>query len=301
MKRVLLTSIMFLAIAGQARAAGTSGAQFLKQGAGARAAGMGDAFSSVADDVTAAYWNPAGLSQMEQPEISVMQNTGLVDSQYQYAAGAMPWGGNTLALSLYRMDYGTFDRYTAADTKSGSFNAGDLAGSLSLATKINEHYSAGVSAKYIQESIDDAKATTFAADFGVLAKYGDTHVSAVLQHFGPSMQMVKDKTPLPMTVRLGVSQRLFNRLNTALELSKPNDNNMTIHAGLEYALVTFVTMRAGTNLTPGNSLDVSGLKGFTAGLGTQFNGFSLDYAFVPFGDLGNTHRVSLSYKFAKAN
>src|SRR5690349_17928904 len=78
----------------------TANAQFLKLGAGARAAGMADAFTSVADDVTAAYWNPAGLAQLTTPEISVMQNNQLVESQYQYVGGAMPFKNHTLAVSI---------------------------------------------------------------------------------------------------------------------------------------------------------------------------------------------------------
>jgi len=41
-------------------------------GSGARAAGMADAFVAVADDATAASWNPAGLVQLERPEFSVV-------------------------------------------------------------------------------------------------------------------------------------------------------------------------------------------------------------------------------------
>ena len=76
-------------------ASATSSAQFLKMGAGARAAGMADAFSAVADDVTAGYWNPAGLQQISSPEMSVMQNNSLVETQYQYAGAALPMGPST--------------------------------------------------------------------------------------------------------------------------------------------------------------------------------------------------------------
>jgi len=41
-------------------------------GSGARAAGMADAFLAVADDATAASWNPAGLIQLERPEVSIV-------------------------------------------------------------------------------------------------------------------------------------------------------------------------------------------------------------------------------------
>ena len=41
-------------------------------GSGARAMGMGGAFIAIADDATAASWNPAGLIQLERPELSIV-------------------------------------------------------------------------------------------------------------------------------------------------------------------------------------------------------------------------------------
>jgi long-subunit fatty acid transport protein len=41
-------------------------------GSGARAAGMGGAFIAIADDATAASWNPSGLIQLERPELSIV-------------------------------------------------------------------------------------------------------------------------------------------------------------------------------------------------------------------------------------
>src|SRR5438067_1224172 len=86
-----------------AKSSGTSSAQFLKLGAGARAAGMGDAFVAVADDVTAAYWNPAGLAQIRQTEVEAMQNTSLVDTQYQYLGAAVPLRDSAIGFSMFRM------------------------------------------------------------------------------------------------------------------------------------------------------------------------------------------------------
>ncbi len=45
---------------------------FMPMGAGARAAGMADAFIAVCDDGTAASWNPAGLAQLRSPEFSAV-------------------------------------------------------------------------------------------------------------------------------------------------------------------------------------------------------------------------------------
>jgi hypothetical protein len=61
MASVLALVVILASLAGPALALDKYAAEFLKIPVGARAIGMGGAFSAVADDATAAYWNPAGL------------------------------------------------------------------------------------------------------------------------------------------------------------------------------------------------------------------------------------------------
>ncbi len=281
-------------------AAGTSAAQFLKMGAGARAAAMGDSFCAVADDVTATDWNPAGLGQIKTTQMSLMQNTGLVDTHYQYLAAGTPYRGRALGFSLYRLDHGSIDRYTAADVKDGSFDAGSLAASVTVAQEFKKGLRIGLSGKYVEESIENEKGSSFAGDFGVLLHRGRYNFAAVLQHIGPGLKMVQSKEPLPQTLRLGAAGRFFqDRLQAALDISKPNDNDATFHGGLEYFVGRRIALRAGYATTPGNQVDVKGLAGLTGGLGVAFGPISLDYAIVPFGDLGNTQIISLLLKINK--
>ena len=64
--------------------AGISSLQFLKLGAGARAAGMGEAFVAVADDASALYYNPAGLAQFDDNEIMFTHTTWLIDLEHEF-------------------------------------------------------------------------------------------------------------------------------------------------------------------------------------------------------------------------
>ncbi len=288
-------------VSANAFATGTSAAQFLKMGAGARAQAMGEAFSAVADDVTAGYWNPAGLAQLGTPEIAAMQNTHFVDTQYQYLAGALPSGKNAFGLSLYRLDHGSIDGYDKQDQKTGSFNAGSTAGSFSIARTINDDLRIGASAKYVSETIDTEKATAFALDIGGLMRWNGFNFSAVIQNIGPAMRMVKDSSPLPLTMRAGASTRwLQEKLLVAVEVSKPNDANVSLHAGAEYKVTSLLAVRGGYSVTPGQSADLGGLTGLNAGLGMQLKRFNLDYSIAPFGDLGLSHKFSLGYKFGEA-
>ncbi len=297
----VIAAIMMMA-ASNTFATGTSAAQFLKLSVGARATGMANAFSSVADDVTATYWNPAGLAQLESTEIGAMQNSHFDNTNFQYIGAVSPMAGFVLGASVYRLDYGTIDRYTASDTKDGSFNAGSLAGSISAAKKIQDNLLVGANLKYVSESIESEKASTFAADLGILYKRNNMNFSGVVQHLGPSMKLVKDSSPLPATVRLGASTHVLNeRLLVALEASKPNDANVSLHLGAEYHLTPAFAVRGGYEATPGQSADLGGLAGLNAGLGMQLNRFNLDYSVSPFGDLGLSHRISIGYKLGSSS
>lgn len=293
--------IGFIAAAGvlsTTNATETSSAQFLKMGAGARAAAMGNAFTSVSDDATAAYWNPAGLTQVKKVELALMQNSGLVDTTYQYAGAAFPRNDSTVALSIYRQDYGSIERYTANDDRDGSFDAGSMAASFSFGKKASEALSWGLTAKLIQESIESEKASGFAGDIGILYKTDAANFGFAVQHIGSGMKFVQERGSLPQTIRGGVSRSFFQeKLLGALEISKANDNDATLHSGLEYSVSNLLTLRGGYQVTPGNDLGVTGLTNISAGFGMQLNRFNLDYAFLPFGELGNTHRLSLLIKF----
>ena len=289
-------------LAGPLNAAGTSSAQFLKLGAGARAAGMGDAFVAVADDATGAYWNPAGLGQIQSPEIAFMHNDWLVDTQYQYAGGVLPLERGVIGLSIQRIDYGDIDRYTAADARDGSFDAGSMAANLSFGFEMRDGLYLGGTAKYLQEAIETEKASSFAGDAGVLYRWDRYSVGAALQNIGPALKMVQESYDLPQTLRLGAAGRFLNeRLLMGLAISAPNDNDPAVHAGAEFRLNSLLAFRGGYSAAPGNNLDVDGLTGVTAGLGITLNAFTLDYALVPFGDLGMTHRASIRVRFAAAS
>ena len=55
-------------------------------------------------------------------------------------------------------------------------------------------------------------------------------------------------------------------------------------------------MRAGYQLGHGQD-QLGSLVGFAAGFGVKISRLTLDYAFVPFGDLGDTHRMTLGWSF----
>ncbi len=72
-------------------------------GSGARALGMGGAFIAVADDATAASWNPGGLIQLETPEVSMVLSSNRRREKTGYAVFTEASG--TSSVSTYELNY----------------------------------------------------------------------------------------------------------------------------------------------------------------------------------------------------
>jgi hypothetical protein len=90
---LVLVSLLLVATAPPAQAAKFAGA-FMEDGGGARALGMGGAFAAVADDPTATFWNPAGLSRTESRELFLMHDErfgDLVDRDFASFVAPVNW------------------------------------------------------------------------------------------------------------------------------------------------------------------------------------------------------------------
>jgi hypothetical protein len=84
----------------------------------------------------------------------------------------------------------------------------------------------------------------------------------------------------------------------SLDISKPRDNYPSFALGMEQSLGPRLALRAGYRWRlHGNELGA--WSGFSAGMGLALERLSFDYAFSPFGDLGNSHRFTLSFRFGE--
>ncbi|MFQ5585057.1 MAG: hypothetical protein ACE5GL_11530, partial [Calditrichia bacterium] len=87
---ILFVSILFLflntTLISASENEGKTGLAFLKVGIGARAAGMGEAFSAVVDDALGTYWNPAALASARGSNASLVYNSWLLDIRSEFGA-----------------------------------------------------------------------------------------------------------------------------------------------------------------------------------------------------------------------
>lgn len=150
---------------------GTTAAEFLSIGYGPAGCALGDAYTSMADDITSVYWNPAGLSFMTQNEVMFSYQPWLADiSTYFTAVGIVTPNLGTLAIGLIGVDYGEMN-VTTVQMQQGTgetFFANDYAFSLSYGRKLASWFGFGASGKYIRSSIWHTSAQALAVDLGVL-------------------------------------------------------------------------------------------------------------------------------------
>lgn len=271
---------------------GSCAGQFLKIGVGARACGMGEAFSAVADDVNAIYWNPAGLMQIKEKEVTFTHNEWLSDLKYEFLAYSQPTPQGVSAFSLTYLRMGEIEGKDKEDNPIGNFAAYDYALSIAYAIPANENLDLGINFKFIQQKIEKENADGMAIDMGLL--YLDPSnekfkIAAVLQNLGSKLKFVQQRENLPLTYKLGVSYKI-NKLTLASDVTTPEDNKTRINLGIEYFPTTNLAFRLGYNSQ--NDLD----SGWTLGAGFRLKTLHIDYAFIPYGELDNTHRFSLTKK-----
>ncbi|MCB4790949.1 MAG: PorV/PorQ family protein [Elusimicrobia bacterium] len=295
--------------------AGTTSATFLKLGLGSRAIGMGEAFSALSDDITALYWNPAGLVQLDGNQMHITHNESFEGIKHEFFGYAAPLKKGTLALGVYGITIpkdlerrsGLFEGnpFEPLTVSEGTFGAYDAAVHVSYAKELKDNLSGGASFKIIQQNIDNFSAYGLAADFGTLYKFPEQPLSLafVLENIGTKIKFLNEGYYPPFTVRAGSAYRWNKSLVSTLDLAKPIDNFVFVSAGAEYTPVDFLAIRTGYKYRwYGEELD--DLSGLSAGLGINFMissvNFRFDYAFTPYGVLGNSQRFSLTSFFGNS-
>src|SRR5947207_2997584 len=95
---------------------GTSG-EFLLLGAGARGAALGGAYAALATDVTALYYNPAGLAQLPRPAAMVSTYSYVANTRYSWVGLGLPLGGGARAIGIQGGSFGFSEQpvYTLDD------------------------------------------------------------------------------------------------------------------------------------------------------------------------------------------
>ncbi len=323
---LLVLSGLLAAPVSPAHAVDKFGAEFLKIGVGSRALGMGGSFVAVADDASAAYWNPAGLTFL--PAVNLQATHAEVFGgilKHDVVSWGMPIGNDdnraTIGVTAIRLSVDDIKvTKDALIEESGGLvridpsrvetkSAYDLGLLFSYARAVGDRWSVGGTFKMIRQSLlDDGSSFGLGADLGFLfhpnprtsfgLRLADITTTQISWDTGRhetlaptatiGFQTTRTVTPLRGTLTVGVDlQTAFEDLGEADQWSTGSLSGNVL-PGLEYWYNDALALRVGSNAGH-----------FSAGAGLRFRlgpmeRFGVDYAFLDHDELDATNRVTLN-------
>jgi len=305
MLKITIISIIFLALFFSLAItddSGGYGGAFLKVGVSARILGMGGAFVGLSDDVSSIYWNPAGLSQLQNYHAEFMHAKMSIDRSYNFIAFCKGLGNYGTAgfgwINYSVSDIPSYDEYR---NYLGTFSDSENAFLFSYSREINKRLSLGGSFKLYTNGLAGYKSSGKGFDIGTIYEVNEKYLV-----FGFSAQDIfasvkwntisKREDPYPTTYRFGVkTETPFKPICVLFDLEKQNKVGLKYHLGAEYSYYlgskTKLDFRGGIN----DSKYTFGAS-FNYSFGTYIIGLDYSYASDPLG-AGNTHRFSLGIDF----
>ncbi len=299
----------------------TSSGTFLKIGISPRAAAMGGAWVAIADDATATWYNPAGLSQVANRQLFAGYVAWPADIHYANFIAALPMPSlrGTLALQFGSLStiIDETDEYHPYGT-GRSFRFSDMVAGLSYARQMTNMLQLGLGIKFVREDLGSAvggpTTNTWAVDMGTLYHMGKANmrIGMSIVNFGPEFKPAgtywnhseeKEEEfegfPPPSTFKLGLAFEPWKSypwiLTQTLEMNHLADNRETLASGLELSYMGgLLALRGGYDF-------MADEMGLSAGFGANFMLSSalagLDYSFTDGNSLGFIHRWGMRVDF----
>ena len=308
---LILAALLVAGVSVPAQAAdpGLTVLNFLKLGAGSRSAALGGAYTAVADDATATYWNPAALLHIERHSVMGSHNAWIQDLRQEFVGFGMHKGRHAVGVSFLGLFSEELEGRTDTGERAGSFTYGDAAFSGSYAFQATEALGVGGTVRYVRESlgsvpisVDGTSQTDFTLD-GMAFDLGATwrtpmeglRAAAAIRNLGGQLSYdfaSASKFDLPTIVQAGLaytrSDARNGRLLVAADISTARGDDASFRIGAEYAFKGQFLLDVGYK-TGFENQNVSFGLGYT-------NRILVHYAFVPvYDDLGNSHQISLGY------
>jgi hypothetical protein len=253
------------------RFGGTS-AVFLTLPADARGAALGGSFASLVNDISAAFYNPAGLALMGSNQAMFNYTAYIADTRHM--AAAIGWslrGGDWgIGVSISNFGFNEDAPVYTEDQQDGtgeSYNVSSTAVGLTLSLQFSDRFSAGLTPRVVTEALGRSSATGFTLDFGT-NYHGEVagrplRASFIIVNYGPPLvqrgavlntavdpldeSMNVEETPAqlrtsgfepPTQFRVGVAYDVLAgssaRLTLLSEFFQPNDSDPGVGVGAEF-------------------------------------------------------------------
>jgi hypothetical protein len=266
---------------------------------------MGSAFTAIADDATATYWNPAGLVDLTRTQLTLNQTWWPADINLAYAAIGfnLPFVPGTFGLSARALTLDPqIERTVYLPEGTGrTFDAGDMSFGLSYAKFFTDKFSSGATVNFIHSGLAEKSVNTFSVDFGLVYRIGlwGMRLGMMIQSLGAKVDYDDRSSKMPTVFKVGIAATPYqagaSKLQGVFEFSHPSDNQERMNIGAEYGFNQFFFGRAGYNFNADS-------QGLAAGFGlridtSQTSDLQFDYSWVELGFLGDVHRISVAFSY----
>ena len=314
MKRILRPMLLALSLLAFSAAGadagmkklGIAGFTFLKVSQGARAVGMGDAFTAVANDVDAIFWNPAGLTHIQRPSYTFSYTSWIAGCRFYSGAIAHKMGNHRLGLSVVAFRPDAFEETTIFKPQgTGTMvQDSDIAIGLAYAIQFTDRLSFGAKLRYIQESLflDTHRSVDFSIGTLFYTGFGSMRLAMSLRNFGADVEIIDDKAFMPLVYSIALATELYGKVGDPVYLTASAENTFfvdyegRVHTGAELWLANTLALRGGWKF----NYDT---ESFSVGLGLKRKllgerAFSVDFSYSDMGDLLDpAYRLSVGGSF----
>ena len=324
MKRILCFIFIMGLLYGIANARlGGAGATFLSLGGGSRPLALGGAYVAFAEGIDALYWNPAGIANINKTNFSFTHAELFADMSYENIAFVYPLGDAAVGISILAFLSGDIEE-TTLEYQEGTgdhFSCNDFAVGITYGRMMTKRFTAGATARVINQNIWKCSATGVAFDLGATYNTGIRNLKFgfVVQNFGSDLVysgedlegtlvmegyeniqesdipyvLASEPYPLPLTFQLGVSidalYSIIHRITVEADLIHPNDQNETYAAGVEYCYNNMFFLRGGHTQ--------KNCRLWSTGFGVKLANMKVDYSYEHHRYLVGIHRISAGFSY----
>ncbi len=274
---------------------GTDPTSFLNFGTGARAFAMGGAYSGIAEDATASYYNSGALGILEYKELMASYSILWLDTSYSFVAYVHPiLDKGVLGFNVINLYSGKAERRDENNVPQGNFDHSKTALTVGYGKELFRNIYLGIDGKLINSVLYTSSLYYLSCDVG--GYYKINHTLSIGANFQNIIPLVIGDTDdrLPLNFRFGVGYKVFgDRLLVSLDLNKNSGQSGNIIdfycIGFESKILKFLDLRLGKNA-----------QEMTAGIGFNYRNYNFDYAVAMHEYLGASHRASFGFKFGQS-
>ena len=309
---VILIVINLFVIRVSAQDEGSGGTESnLSAGYGARAMSLGGAFTALADDPTAVFWNPAGLEFINQQSATFFHTTLWEGTNYDFLGYVYPtikYG--SFGAGIGRIAVGDIPQLDEQGLSVGgnTFSNSEYHFYFSYAKEFFERFTPGITARVVHRGWSGLVNMGNPSDFGVGLDLGaiykpdwygeiwlqDWSFGAKIHNFiSPQLNEGTEADDFPLNIRLGAAKKIRmiggDYINLLLDFDLSTRRSFHMHTGVEYRYREMADIRLGISA-----------QGWAFGAGVTYDKFRLDYSlglndyseFLP-----AVHRISVSVNF----